>query len=472
MEKYIKFDYDFLNKYKLGILRELGRDIGVKSPTDKSKDVLINEIIAIQNREIEPTSPTNKGAPPKGGIDLSIFYAKNDEELDVDYTCIRKADNPLIFKDSGEPALLERQGVFEQLEKGYGFIRCKSEDVYFDVYVSQQNIKKFGLRDGDYVKCLAKENRIDDSPAIHNVVEVNGKTPEEILKRKNFDKLTPCYPDKKIVLERQDCKNTAMRIIDLFAPLGKGQRGLIVAPPKTGKTTLLKEVAKSIEENHKEIKLIILLIDERPEEVTDIRKSVSADVVYSTFDETPEHHVRVAETVISRAKRLVEDGQDVVILLDSITRLTRAYNNQVESSGKTLSGGIDPVAFYGPKAFFGSARNVEEGGSLTILATALVDTGSRMDEVVFEEFKGTGNMEIHLSRDLAERRIFPAIDVKKSGTRKEELLLTESEIDAEYKLRKLLSSMDIEKLMDMIEKSKNNADFIQKLPTWLKIYQD
>ncbi len=471
MEKFIKFDYEFLDKYKLGVLRELGRAIGVKGPTEKSKDVLIREIIAIQNRELEPASPTNKGAPPKSGIDLSIFYRKNYDEMDDDYTKIPKANNPLVFSDSKEPPLLEREGVFEQLDKGYGFIRCKSEDVYYDVYVSQQNVKKFGLRNGDYVKCTAKENRIDDSPAINSVIEVNGFSPEEILKRKNFDKLTPCYPDKKIVLERQD-KCTAMRIIDLFAPLGKGQRGLIVAPPKTGKTTLLKEVAKSIEENHKEIKLIILLVDERPEEVTDIRKSVSADVVYSTFDETAEHHVKVAENVITRAKRLVEEGQDVVILLDSITRLTRAYNNQVESSGKTLSGGIDPVAFYGPKAFFGSARNVEEGGSLTILATALVDTGSRMDEVIFEEFKGTGNMEIHLSRDLAERRIFPAIDIKKSGTRKEEYLLSESELSAEYKMRKLLSDTDIEKFIEMINKSKNNSDFIEKLPAWLKIYQD
>ena len=256
-------------------------------------------------------------------------------------------------------------------------------------------------------------------------------------------------------------------------PIGKGQRGLIVAPPKTGKTSLLKMIAQSIEQNHPEIKLIVLLIDERPEEVTDIKRTIKSEVVFSTFDEGADHHVRTAELVINRAKRLVESGKDVVILLDSITRLTRAYNSIVESSGKTLSGGLDPVAMQGPKRFFGSARNVEEGGSLTILSTALIDTGSRMDDVIYEEFKGTGNMEIHLSRQLSEKRIFPAIDLVRSGTRREELLLSQKQLDASYKLREILSERAdaIDSLIDMIKKTKDNADLIEKADAWIKLYQ-
>ena len=298
---------------------------------------------------------------------------------------------------------------------------------------------------------------------------INGSSPESYLKRKNFDELIPCYPKKAIKLENGG--DIALRVIDLFAPVGFGQRGLIVAPPKTGKTTILQKVAKSIEEKYKDAKLIVLLIDERPEEVTDFKCAISSEVVYSTFDESAERHIRTAENTIAKAKRLVEEGKDVIILLDSITRLARAYNNAIESSGKTLSGGLDPTAMYGPKSFFGSARNTQDGGSLTILATALVDTGSRLDEVIFEEFKGTGNMEIHLSSALAERRVFPAIDLKKSGTRKEELLLDQESLDSALELRRVVldGKITTAELFQMVKKSKDNKDLCEKTDAWLSV---
>ena len=275
------------------------------------------------------------------------------------------------------------------------------------------------------------------------------------------------------MLERDGDDDLAIRCVDLFSPLGLGQRGLIVAPPKTGKTTLLKKIAQSIENNYPDVKLMVLLIDERPEEVTDIKRSVKGEVIYSTFDENPEHHIRAAELVINRAKRLVEVNKNVVILMDSITKLTRAYNNTVQSSGRTLSGGIDPVALFMPKKFFGTARNIENGGSLTILSTALAETGSRMDDVIYEEFKGTGNMEIHLSRALSEKRVFPAIDLYKSGTRREELLLSKEELDTVYKLRKILAERNdaTDSLLEMMKKTKNNKDLMAKLDTWINLYQ-
>ncbi|MBQ4097986.1 MAG: transcription termination factor Rho, partial [Clostridia bacterium] len=310
--------------------------------------------------------------------------------------------------------------------------------------------------------------------ALQNVVTINDLDPRLFLTRKSFDELTPFYPDEKINLEVEGMEtDVALRCIDIFSPIGKGQRGLIVAPPKTGKTTLLKLIAGAIESNYPAVKLIVLLIDERPEEVTDIKRSVVSEVVYSTFDESPAHHVRTAEAVINRAKRMLEVGKDVVILMDSITRLTRAYNSVVESSGKTLSGGLDPQAMQGPKRIFGAARNVEGGGSLTILSTALIETGSRMDDVIYEEFKGTGNMEIHLSRGLSEKRIFPAIDLNKSGTRKEELLLNKEEIDLSYKLRRILSEEEdaTDKLIDMMKKTKNNKDLAKKVDVYFKSYK-
>ena len=300
------------------------------------------------------------------------------------------------------------------------------------------------------------------------------ESPEKAARRKRFDELTPIYPTERIKLET-DSKEYAMRMIDLMSPIGKGQRGMIVAPPKVGKTTLLKKIANSISKNNPEEKLIVLLIDERPEEVTDMKRSINGEVIYSTFDELPEHHVKVAEMVLERAKRLVEQGQDVVILLDSITRLARAYNLTIPSSGRTLSGGLDPAALHKPKKFFGAARNIEFGGSLTILATALVETGSRMDDVIFEEFKGTGNMEVHLDRKLSEKRIFPAIDINKSGTRREDLLLTPKEKETVFALRKAMNSMPVadvtEHVISMMVKSKNNQEFLDNIDDYIRRFK-
>ena len=308
-------------------------------------------------------------------------------------------------------------------------------------------------------------------PALIYVGEVNGEAPEKAYRRQKFDDLTPIYPEERIRLETVP-NEYAMRIIDLMSPIGKGQRGMIVAPPKVGKTTLLKKIANSITTNNPEIELIVLLIDERPEEVTDMKRSIKGDVIYSTFDELPEHHVKVAEMVLERAKRLTEQKKDVVILLDSITRLARAYNLSIPSSGRTLSGGLDPSALHKPKKFFGAARNIENGGSLTILATALIETGSRMDDVIFEEFKGTGNMEVHLDRKLSEKRIFPAIDINKSGTRREELLLEPKELETVFALRKAMSTMSVadvtEELITQMVATKNNNEFLDKMSYFLK----
>ena len=334
-------------------------------------------------------------------------------------------------------------------------------------------IAKLRLRAGGRGTGYAKTVRETGSAALQSVYAINGSPTDAMMHRKKFDDFTACHPDKRIKLESETKESSlSMRAIDLLCPLGFGQRGLIVAPPKTGKTTLLKMVAKSIEQNYPKAKLIVLLIDERPEEVTDIKNSIKGEVVYSTFDKSAEHHVKIAELVINRAKRLVEIGEDVIVLLDSITRLTRAYNTKVESSGKTLSGGIDPAALEGPKSFFCSARNTYESGSLTILSTALIETGSRMDDVIYEEFKGRGNMEIHLSRELSEKRIFPAIDFYKSGTREEQRLLNDEELSASYKLRRVLSGSEdsTENLLEMMKKTKNNQDLIEKLDEWLKIY--
>ena len=308
-------------------------------------------------------------------------------------------------------------------------------------------------------------------PALIYVGEVNGEHPENAMRRRSFDDLIPIYPNKRLKLETGST-NYTMRIMDLLSPIGKGQRGMIVAPPKAGKTTILKQIANSISINNPEVELIVLLIDERPEEVTDMKRSIKGDVIYSTFDELPEHHIKVAEMVLERAKRLTEQKKDVVILLDSITRLARAYNLTIPSSGRTLSGGFDPAALHKPKRFFGAARNTENAGSLTILATALIETGSRMDDVIFEEFKGTGNMEVHLDRNLSERRIFPAIDINKSGTRKEDLLLSQEEYLPVMALRKSMSRMNnmemAEKVMNLIAETKSNTEFIQKLNSILK----
>ena len=355
-------------------------------------------------------------------------------------------------------------GILEILTDGFGFLRT---DNYLsgtgDVYVSPTQIRRFNLKTGDEVSGKARFQKDEKFPALIYVDTVNGDSLDVSIKRKPFSSLTPIYPDKRIPLHTNQV-DFAMRLIDLIAPIGYGQRGLIVAPPKAGKTTMLKIIAKSISGGDKNLKLIVLLIDERPEEVTDMQRSIDGEVIYSTFDEPPEHHAKVAEIVLERAQRLVEHGKDVVILLDSITRLARAYNLTIPPTGRTLSGGLDPGALHSPKRFFGAARNIENGGSLTILATALIETGSRMDDMIFEEFKGTGNMEIHLDRKLSEKRIFPAIDIYKSGTRKEELLLKPAELEAMWSIRKAFGSLPAaevtESIINKLVMTKNNDDFV------------
>ena len=369
--------------------------------------------------------------------------------------------------DSGET----RVGILEVMSENFGFIRC---DNYLpgenDVYVSPAQIRKYGLKTGDII-CGNTKLRMQNEKfsALLYIKNVNGLPLETIMKRKRFEDLTPIFPNERIHLETPGC-SLSMRMVDLISPIGKGQRGMIVSQPKTGKTTLLKQIAKAITKNHPDMNMIILLIDERPEEVTDIKESIEGDkveVIYSTFDELPENHKRVSEMVIERAKRLVEQKQDVVILLDSITRLARAYNLTVAPSGRTLSGGLDPAALHMPKKFFGAARNMREGGSLTILATALVDTGSRMDDVVFEEFKGTGNMELQLDRNLSERRVFPAIDLPRSSTRRDDLLLTKEEQEATSLMRRMFNGAkaeeSIENIMRTFQSTKNNAEFVQMI---------
>ncbi|MDU7032993.1 MAG: transcription termination factor Rho, partial [Finegoldia magna] len=370
-------------------------------------------------------------------------------------------------KDLKDP--LKVEGILDLHENGYGFLRSEGYDSGDDdIYVPPVQVRRFKLKTGDFVEGLSREKKDKEKfNALIYVNRVNGDTVENLRNRPDFENLTPIYPTERLTLER-DSNNVSMRIMDLISPVGKGQRGLIVASPKTGKTTLLKNIANSIRKNYPDIHVIVLLIDERPEEVTDMKRSVlGADVVASTFDEMPQNHIRVAEIVIERAKRLVEHKKDVVILVDSITRLSRAYNVTSPYSGKTLSGGLDPLALNGPKRFFGAARNIEEGGSLTILATALIETGSRMDDVIFEEFKGTGNMEIKLDRSLSEQRVFPAIDLNKSGTRKDELLLTKEELSAINKIRRQLNSQENKDIADqiikMIKNTKTNKEFVKSI---------
>lgn len=351
--------------------------------------------------------------------------------------------------------------------EGFGFLRpINYSSSQEDIYISSSQIRRFDLRNGDLVSGTARPPRQGEKfNGLMQVGFVNGKDPEEAKERDHFPGLTPLYPEKQMVLETTRGR-IASRMLDLICPIGFGQRGLIVAPPKAGKTSLLKEIANGITTNYPEAELIILLIDERPEEVTDIERTVNAEVVYSTFDQLPENHIKISELVLERALRLVEDGRDVIILMDSLTRLARAYNLTIPPSGRTLSGGIDPAALYRPKKFFGSARNIEEGGSLTILATALVETGSRMDDVIYEEFKGTGNSEIHLSRELAERRVFPALDVKRSGTRKEDMLLSQETLEAIWKVRHDIKGDGLEtseQLVKQLKETKSNADFIRRL---------
>ena len=388
-------------------------------------------------------------------------------------------------RDENKDKEFIREGFLEINPDNYGFLRVKSgECSEMDAYVSPAKIRQYGLRRGDYVVANCRKGMDENKPApLVEVITINGDKYEDVRNRPNFDTLTPVYPQTRLRLEvPNQPREYAMRCIDLVSPIGKGQRAIIVSPPKAGKTTLLKMIAGSISKNYPDVDLKVLLIDERPEEVTDMQRSIKGEVVYSTFDELPEHHTKTAEMLLERSKRLVEKGKDVVILLDSLTRLARAYNLTIPPTGRTLSGGIDPGALHSPKRFFGSARNLEpnkdknySGGSLTIIATALVETGSRMDDVIFEEFKGTGNMEIHLDRKLSEKRIFPAIDLAKSSTRKEELLLTAKELEAAWGIRKMLSNTDnadaTENLISMIVKTSSNNEFIYQLNMQLRVSQ-
>ncbi|HKX16783.1 MAG TPA: transcription termination factor Rho [bacterium] len=374
----------------------------------------------------------------------------------------------ILQAQTEQSGLMFRSGILEIMQEGYGFLRTSgylpgSEDIY----VSPSQIKRFGLRVGDEVLGQVRAPKDNEKYyALLRVEAVNGLDPEQARSRPDFEKLTPVFPHERLKLELPQSDLT-VRIVDLFAPIGKGQRAMIVSPPKAGKTTLLKKIGQSIVQNHQEVYLMVLLLDERPEEVTDMRRSVEAEVVASTFDRPPEEHVQVADLVLERAKRLVEGGRDVVVLLDSLTRFSRANNLVIPPSGRTLSGGLDPAALHRPKRFFGAARKIEEGGSITIVATALIDTGSRMDDVIYEEFKGTGNMELHLNRKLQERRTFPAIDIKLSGTRREELLLTEEELRKVWVLRKSLESLDTvamtELILDRLRKTPNNQGFLRSI---------
>ena len=435
-----------LEDYSLSELRELAKNKNIKGYSKYKKSELID--LLTEN-------------------DTTNNEDKNNESVVTDSNTTYKITN-------SDDKIAE--GILEVLPDGYGFLRGENYlSTPDDVYISPVQIRRFKLDTGDHIKGISRMAKEGERfPSLIFVGEVNGEAPEKAYRRKKFDDLTPIYPTERIKLETEP-NEYAMRMIDLISPIGKGQRGMIVAPPKVGKTTLIKKFANSITKNNPEIELIVLLIDERPEEVTDMKRSINGDVIYSTFDELPEHHVKVAEMVIERSKRLVEQGKDVVILLDSITRLARAYNLVIPSSGRTLSGGLDPNALHKPKKFFGAARNIENGGSLTILASALIETGSRMDDVIFEEFKGTGNMEVHLDRKLSEKRIFLAIDINKSGTRREDLLLTPKEMETVYALRKALNNLPVadvtENIISQMVQTKNNAEFLDKIDLYLRRFK-
>jgi transcription termination factor Rho len=413
------------------------------------------------------------GAEQPGYDDEHRFRPRTEGYYNKDYG----TSNPAVpeILQTGECG--DAEGVLEVLPDGYGFLRSENYlSGQHDVYVSIAQIRRFGLRTGDMVTGKTRPSKEGERfLALLYITAVNGESPENIVDRKPFENLVPIFPFERYTLECEGLNNLAIRLIDLIAPIGKGQRAMIVSQPKAGKTTLLKNIAKGISTNYPDSHLIVLLIDERPEEVTDMQRSIKGEVLYSTFDELPEHHTRVAEMVQERAMRLVEMGKDVVILLDSLTRLARAYNLTIPPTGRTLSGGMDPGALHKPKRFFGAARKIENGGSLTVIATALTETGSRMDDMVYEEFKGTGNMEIHLDRKLSERRIFPAIDIYKSGTRREDLLLSAEELEAVQTIRRVLSGgnpADVtEHLISMLEKTSTNEAFLQKLKDWISIYE-
>ena len=444
-------------------LKKLAKENNIRNISKLNKEELIEVLKSIQNNDFEVNEDDEDFEEENDYIEeneskTSNYDIDNDESESLE-------DQTITYQvNNEEDEIIE--GMLEVLPEGYGFLRGNN---YLsspkDVYISPVQIRRFKLCTGDLIKGIYRCKEGEKFPSLIFVGEVNGEHPEKALKRVRFEDLTPIYPDERLKLETSQ-EHYATRMMDIISPIGKGQRGLIVAQPKAGKTTLLKEIANSITQNNPECELIMLLIDERPEEVTDMERSIKGQVVYSTFDELPEHHAKVAEMVIERAKRLVEQGKDVVILLDSITRLARAYNLVVPPSGRTLSGGIDPASLHKPKKFFGAARNIEFGGSLTILATALTETGSRMDDVIFEEFKGTGNMEVLLDRSLAEKRIFPAIDIKRSNTRREDLLLSDKELEVATLIRKAMGNIpaaeSTDQILKVIKATSNNEEFLSK----------
>lgn len=473
--------HEELSKKTLTELYEIAKEMGIPSFRKLKKDALfqtISDLLTEAREKIE--AQMKEVIKPKEVVVVKEVVKEKEEVVETRSENRKESQQHSQYSNAqqtsqNEPSnekvsIIYAQGIIEVLPEGYGFLRVKgylpSAD---DIYVSQTQIRKFKLMTGHVITGQVRPPKDGEKYySMQKVEMINGHTPEESAYLRDFDDLIPIYPQDKIKLENgKNSENISVRVIDLFSPIGKGQRGLIVSPPKAGKTTLLKGIANSVSLNNPEIYLIALLIDERPEEVTDFKRSIKGEVVASTFDELPENHVRITELVLEKAKRLVEHRYDVVILLDSITRMGRAYNLIIPPSGRTLSGGLDPNAMHRPKRFFGAARNIENGGSMTVLATALVETGSRMDDVIFEEFKGTGNMELRLDRKLSERRIFPAIDIKQSGTRKEELLLTKEELRKELILRRTLDSGETseiaEFIIDRLKKSKNNVEFLSSI---------
>lgn len=481
-----------LEKLVIAELKDVARKLKISGISALKKDELISKILSSAEKTIKPSQETKPGdklkterkkpkikeaqaefkqevlkEPRVAGITAEKEKVPDKTEIIVEKEPEKKFEAEIEVYEE------KMKGILDILGEGYGFLRT---DGYLqgpnDIYVSQSQIRRFHLRQGDEVYGVVRPPKENEKyNALLRIEKVNDSDPEAIRKRRPFESLTPIYPAERLRLETTSHNITA-RIIDLMAPIGKGQRGLIVSPPKAGKTTILKDIANSVATNNPEVYIMVLLVDERPEEVTDMERSVKGEVISSTFDQPSENHIQVSELVLQRAKRLVEHGKDVLILLDSITRLARAYNLSIPASGRVLSGGVDSTALFPPKRFFGAARNIEFGGSLTILATALIDTGSRMDEVIFEEFKGTGNMEINLDRRLADKRIFPAIDITRSGTRKEELLMDEEEASSVWKLRRIIHDKEpevaIEQLIDYMRKTKTNPDFLNVIKASLQ----